>query len=161
MRPKKRLVVAERTEFMWIKQEIDEPIIRYQYRLWNARRYCEFKELGQEEQMTEQDLIQLRLIEDMYNASHKYKIMGQLQIGNMFLNICIDFIQQKELIQKYNHDKSQSSEQIFADTYMLKKIKICLYCGREHEIKREKCPAFGMTWTNCLKKDHFQAVCKF
>ena len=110
MRPKKRLVMAERTEFMSMKQEIDEPIIRYQYRFRNARRYCEFKELGQEEQMTEQDLIQLRIIEDMYNTSHKYKIMGQLQIGNMFLNICIDFIQQKELIQKYNHDKSQSSE---------------------------------------------------
>ena len=32
----------------------------------------------------------------MYNASHQYKIMEQLQIGNMSLNICIDFIQQQE-----------------------------------------------------------------
>ena len=59
----------------------------------------------------------------MYNASHWYKIMEQLQIGNMSLNTCIDFIQQQELIQKYNHYKSQPSEQIFADTYILKKIK--------------------------------------
>ena len=58
----------------------------------------------------------------MYNASHRYKIMEQLQIGNMFLNTCIDFIQQQELIQRYNHYKSQSSEEIFADTYMLKNI---------------------------------------
>ena len=48
--------------------------------------------------------------------------MEQLQIGNMSLNTCIDFIQQQELIHKYNLDKSQPSEQIFADTYMLKKI---------------------------------------
>ena len=45
-----------------------------------------------------------RLIEGMYNASHRYKIMEQQQIGNMSLNTCIDFIQQQELIQKYNHD---------------------------------------------------------
>ena len=48
--------------------------------------------------------------------------MEQLQIGNMSLNTCIDFIQQQELIQKYNHYKSQISEQILADTYILKKI---------------------------------------
>ena len=78
----------------------------------------------------------------------------------MSLNTCIGFIQQQELIQKYNHYKSQPSEQIFADIYILKKILKCSYCGHEHEIKREKCPAFGMTCTNCFKK-HFQAVCKF
>ena len=105
-----------------MKQEIDEPIIKYLHRLQNASRYCEFEKLWQEEQMVEEDLIQLRLIESMYNASHRYKIMEQLQIGNMSLNSCIDFIQQQELIQKYNHDKNQPSEQICADIYMLKKI---------------------------------------
>ena len=44
--------------------------------------------------MIEEDLIQLRLIEGVYNASHQYKIMEQLQIGNISLNTCIDFLQQ-------------------------------------------------------------------
>ena len=57
----------------------------------------------------------------MYNTSHRYKIMEQLQIGNMSLNNSIDYIQQQELIQKYNHDKRQPCEQIFTDIYMLKK----------------------------------------
>ena len=35
----------------------------------------------------------------MYNASHRYKIMEHLQIGNMFLNTFSYFIQQQELIQ--------------------------------------------------------------
>ena len=110
-----------------MKQEIDEPIIKYLNHLRNASRYCRFEKLGQEEQTIEEDLIQLRLIEDIYNVSHQYKIMEQLQIGNISLNTCIDFIQQQELIQKYNHDKNQPSEQIFADTYMLKKIKnVCI-----------------------------------
>ena len=63
--------------------------------------------------MIEEDLIQWRLTEDMFNASHWYKIMKQLQIGNMSLNACIDFIQQQELIQKYNYDKSHPNKQIF------------------------------------------------
>ena len=27
--------------------------------------------------------------------------------------------------------------------------------------KKGKCPALGRTFTNCLKKNNFQAVCKF
>ena len=27
-----------------------------------------------------------------------------------------------------------------------------MYCGCEHEMKKEKCPAFGKTCTNCLKE---------
>ena len=71
----------------------------------------------------EGDLIKLRLIEDIYNASHRYKIMEQLQIGNMTLNTCIDFIKQQELIKKYYHDKSQPSQQIFPDTCQKKDFK--------------------------------------
>ena len=93
MRPKKRLVVAERMKFMSMKQEIDESIIRYLHRLQNTSWYCKLEKLEQEEQTIEEDLTQLRLVEGMYNASHQYKIMEQLQIGNMSLNTCIDFIQ--------------------------------------------------------------------
>ena len=70
MRPKKRLVVAERTKFMLMKQEINEPIKKYLCHLRNESRYCVFEKLGQDEQTIEEDLIQLRLIEGMYNASH-------------------------------------------------------------------------------------------
>ena len=45
--------------------------------------------------------------------------------------------------QKYNCDKSQPSEQIFANTYLLKYIKKCSYCGPEHEIKRENAQHLG------------------
>ena len=75
MRPKKRLVVAERTKFMSMKQQIDEPIIKYLQHLRNASRYWEFEKLEQEEQTSEEDLIQSRLIEGMYNASHGYKML--------------------------------------------------------------------------------------
>ena len=98
-----------RKKFMSMKQEIDEPVMKYLHRIQNASRYCEFEKLGQEEQMIEENLIQLKLIECLYNASNWYKMMEQLQIGNMSLNTCIDFIQQQELIQKYKNDKVNSA----------------------------------------------------
>ena len=52
MRLKKRLIVAERTKFMLMKQEIDEPIIKYLHCLRNVR----IEKLGQKEQTTEEDL---------------------------------------------------------------------------------------------------------
>ena len=100
MKPKERLIVAERTKFMSLKQEINEPIMKYLHSLLNASRYCEFEKLGQEEQTIEEDLIQLILIEGMYNVSHWYKIMERLQIGKISLNSCIGFIQEQELMQK-------------------------------------------------------------
>ena len=86
-----------------MKQETEEPIIKYLHRLWNASRYCEFEKREQEEETIEEDLIQLSLNEGKYNAPHRY-IMQQLQIRNMSLNNWIDFIQQQELIEKYNQD---------------------------------------------------------
>ena len=61
MKPKKRLVVVERTKFMLMKQEIDEPIMKYLHSLRNVSRYCEFKKLGLEEHTIEEDLIQFKI----------------------------------------------------------------------------------------------------
>ena len=99
-----------------MKQEIDEAIIKYLYCLRNASRYCEFEKLRQGEQTIEEDLIQLSLLEVMYNASHWYKIMEQLQIGNVF-----KYLHWLYTATRINTE-SQPSEQMFADTYMLKKI---------------------------------------
>ena len=33
--------------------------------------------------------------------------MEQIHIGNIYLNTCIDFIHQQEVIHKYNYDKNQ------------------------------------------------------
>ena len=108
MRPKKRLVVAVWTKFMSMKQEIDKPIIKYLHQLWNASRYCDFEKLGQEEQMSEEDLIQLRLIEGMYKASpdrdiDNFEIVAGVLQGDtlapyLFI-ICLDYMLRNRLRQ--------------------------------------------------------------
>ena len=38
-------------------------------------------------------------------------------------------------------------------------ITNCKFCGHSHERKKEKCPAYGKTCTNCGKKNHFNSKC--
>lgn len=38
--------------------------------------------------------------------------------------------------------------------------KKCKYCGGNHVLKREKCPAYGKTCGKCGKSNHFARVCK-
>ena len=41
-----------------------------------------------------------------------------------------------------------------------KNAKRCKYCGGNHELKREKCPAYGKICGKCGKSNHFARVCK-
>ena len=38
--------------------------------------------------------------------------------------------------------------------------KECIFCGRKHEFKKERCPAFGKTCANCHGKNHFAVKCR-
>jgi len=38
--------------------------------------------------------------------------------------------------------------------------KKCLFCGNTHEMKKEKCPAYGKNCDKCKGRNHFAAVCK-
>ena len=36
----------------------------------------------------------------------------------------------------------------------------CKFCGRQHELRKELCPAFGKTCSKCKGKNHFAAKCR-
>lgn len=38
--------------------------------------------------------------------------------------------------------------------------KSCRYCGQQHVMRKEDCPAFGKTCTRCGKLNHFKIVCR-
>ena len=39
------------------------------------------------------------------------------------------------------------------------KPKHCKFCGRSHELVKEKCPAYGETCNSCGKENHFAKLC--
>ena len=92
IRPKERLVIAERKTFLETRQWPDESIVQFVHRLKERARYCEFERLGTGEMTTEDELIVQRLIEN--------KLLETLQSVNLKVETCIEFVQQLELIKK-------------------------------------------------------------
>ena len=72
IRPKKWLVIAERTKILETRQHSDESIVQFAHRLKERARYCEFERLGTREITTEDELIMLRLIEGMHDQAFKH-----------------------------------------------------------------------------------------
>lgn len=38
--------------------------------------------------------------------------------------------------------------------------KICKFCERKHQMKKEDCPAWGQRCNNCNERNHFKSQCK-
>jgi len=165
VRPQKKLVIAERVQFLSLKQNVNECVQSFVERLRQAARYCEFEKLGENDQTAEDDLIQMTLIDGLSHSEQRIKTLEFLQAGNPKLGACVDFIRQLELIGKFSQtnlttDRGEGmNEQSVShvDKNKFKNLK-CKFCGYSHTTG--KCPAFGKTCGNCGKKNHFQAVCR-
>ena len=164
IRPKKRLVISERTRFLSLKQDTGESIIAYFRRLRSAAASCEFENLGTK-MSKEDDLIIMRLIDGLIINEHKRKILERLQESDMSLEKIVESLQQLELIRDYN--TTVPAEISFASQKAQRPSKIgasqepaatCRYCGTKHS--RGKCPAYGKQCLKCSKRNHFASVCR-
>ena len=156
IRPKNRLVIAERTKFLETRQQPDESIVRLIHRLKESARFCEFERLGTGEMTTEDELIMLLLIEGMHNSALKHKLLEMLQSVNLTVETCIEFVQQLELIKKYNQQPNEE------EAYSTNKYKIlCKYCGEWHVREKNNCPTFSKTCFICKRKNHALKVSRY
>jgi hypothetical protein len=169
IRPKKKLIVAERTHFMSMRQNNNEKSQEYLQRLRTGARYCEFQKLGCTEaiQSAEDDLIMMRFIDGLINPQYKLKLMEQIQIidGSMDLTKCSQFVQQMEIIHDFNSDKNgipSITNVCYNDKNKYKPViaehKSCQFCGNHHE--KRNCPAYGKVCSKCQRKNHFAKVCR-
>ena len=127
IRPKKRLVIAERTKFLETRQHPDDSIVQFVHQLKERAIYCEFERLGTGEMITEDELIILRLIESMHNSALKHKLLETLQSVNSTVETWTEFVQQLELIKKYNQQPNEG------EAYSTNKYEIqCKYCGERY-----------------------------
>ena len=107
IRPKKMLVIAERIKFQETRQHPDESIVQFVHRLKERARYCERLGTGE---MTTDDLVMLRLIEGTHDPALKHKLLEMLQSVNLTVEICIEFVQQLELIKKMYSQQPNEGE---------------------------------------------------
>ena len=74
--------------------------------------------------MTTDELIMLCLIEGMHDPASKHKLLEWLQSINLTVEMCIEFMQQLELIKKYNQQPNEG------EAYSTNKYEIlCKYCS--------------------------------
>ena len=173
LRPKKKLVVAERSRFMSLRQDLSEGAQIFAQRLRDAARFCEFSNLNGEHshQTAEDDLIQTMLISGLHNSQQRIKALEHIQSSEkpVALSSSIDFIQQLELIQQYSEGDgrrqtdTKSSETTPASIASVDKNKhdqkgSCKACGLQH--RQGRCPAWGKTCNKCRKRNHFAAMCR-
>ncbi|PAA81730.1 hypothetical protein BOX15_Mlig033926g4 [Macrostomum lignano] len=174
--PKKRLVIAERSKFMALRQETGESTQQFAQRLRDASRFCEFSKLNAEgcHQTAEDELIQTMLISGLQNMQHRAKTLEFIQsaAAAVKLDTCVEYVQQLELIQQYSSSdqvkQSSTSSSTPAEQPAPAAIasvdknrsagKPCKFCGQKHPSGR--CPAWGKTCAKCGRRNHFAAVCK-
>ena len=88
IRPKKRLVIAERTRFLAITQRSTEKVRHYAQRLWEAAQFCEFHRLNHAENtQSAEELIQMRFIDGPADAAHRSKLLEYMQATTIPLSM--------------------------------------------------------------------------
>ena len=171
MRPKKKLVIAERSKFMALRQEPQESARIFAQRIRDAARFCEFDQLNNGgHQSAEDELVQTMLVSGLFQAQQRSKVLQHIQSSShpVTLDSSIDFLQQLELIYQYSgadEGRTLEPERPDIQTASIGSVDknaaqktMCKACGLQHAQRR--CPAWGKVCNKCHKKNHFAAMCR-
>ncbi|PAA86570.1 hypothetical protein BOX15_Mlig030946g1 [Macrostomum lignano] len=160
IRPKRRLVIAERIKFLGIKQEQGEKAAAYYRRLRAAAASCDFAELGKK-QPIEDDMITMRLIDGLATAEHRRRVLERTQGAEVLLLDILQSLEQLEKIQEYSVAPTQPQQLEIAFARRQSKSNAsskCSYCGGSHA--KGSCPAYGKKCASCNRRNHFASVCR-
>ena len=80
IRPRKKLIVAERTRFVSLKQDAGESVTANAQRLRDAAKYRELNTLNAATatQSAEDELIRMRLNDGLLSTDYKVKVLGAI-----------------------------------------------------------------------------------
>ena len=162
IQPRKRLVIADRTNFFQLHQNDGESEVDFLSRINEASIHCNWNDLKNKE--PSEELIKLRFISGLKDEQLKLKILEKLQLKpDSNINEIIDFCQMANQLCDFvtGKDKPGSSttnpESFYVSQSSTRKNN-CNKCGKSHKFR--ECPAFGKTCHNCGKANHFAKFCK-
>ena len=64
----------------------------------------------------------------------------------------------KQRDSRFNTSQRNKAEKFKAEKFPHRNSKQCKFCGGEHVLKKEKCPAWGSKCSNCGDRNHFAKV---
>ena len=159
--PRKRLTIADRTNFLQISQHSGETEVDFLSRLNEASVYCDWDSL--KEGKPSEELIKLRFIAGLRDDKLKLKILEKLQMSpEANITDIIDFCQMSTQLTEFV-GKAESKEQTSSasNNFFVSKgarKNTCSKCGSSH--KPRECPAFGRKCNKCGKPNHFAKCCR-
>ena len=159
--PKENKTV-ERHKFFTRKQESGETFDKYLTELRLLEKTCDFGTLSD-------SLLRDRIVCRLSSSTLRQRLLRE---PNLNLKQCIDICRASELSKERNKslDNTDSVSRISSRKITSrdlksnrhqesKHIKPCLYCGRQHELGRAKCPAYGKICNRCKGPNHFALCC--
>ncbi|PAA80925.1 hypothetical protein BOX15_Mlig029604g7 [Macrostomum lignano] len=178
LRPKEKLIIAERARFFKTQQLQGESISDFVSRLRQAATDCKFDDLKACRSPSE-ELISTALIAGLRDSREQQRVLEAMQLKLMSVSEITDFIRNLEQVDGFvarQMDKAtgQSKSPCTYEATLhyaqsgrpetsqhassRRTISACRYCGKSHPEGR--CPAFGKSCSKCGKKNHFSTVCK-
>ena len=162
-------IICERYKFNNRSQEQAESIDTYVTTLRALAETCEFGTL-------KDDLLRDRIVCGVRDKGIRRKL---LQESGLTLSKCVDICRANEATAAQLKDMApRQTDEEEANAVNQKEdwkkpkvpkdnrkglknqlIPECKFCGRKHERKRDKCPAYGQTCSACKKANHFATKC--
>ena len=159
--PKKNETV-ERHKFFMRNQEPGESFDKYVTELRILEKTCDFGTLSD-------SLLRDRIVCGISSLSLRERLLRE---PSLTLKSCIDLCRASELSKERNKSLTSTDTVNRINSRALldrsgrtgpsgqpKPTKTCLYCGRQHEMIKEKCPAYGKMCNKCKKQNHFAVCC--
>ena len=163
----------ERYIFNSRNQESDESIDVYVAALRKLAQTCNFCECLQD------TLIRDRIVLGVKSKQLRKRL---LQERKLTLSKCVDICRSSEATtsqlqaisgtdneennrlkqrdSRFNTSQRNKAEKFEAEKFPHRNSKQCKFCGGEHVLKKEKCPAWGSKCSNCGGENHFAKVCR-
>lgn len=164
-------VTYERYVFNKRVQETGEPFDIFVSELRKLVRTCDYGGL-------EESMVRDRIVVGIRDDATRRKLLQTRKLTlQMTVDICkaseVAFMQLRAMtsttddvntVDKHSEaghrSKSRTRQSARQDNRQGNARRKCKYCGREHEMKKDACPAYGKTCNKCSGKNHFASVCK-
>ena len=168
LEPTKRLLIADRTNFLQLSQSPGESVVEFVARLNEAASLSKWELL--EKETASAELVKLRFLAGLQDSELKLRLLERLQVHPTYsITDLVDFCLTSNQIKSFvaSGDGLMKAENFHVSSSSSKRpnpkdksgdfFKSCKFCGRSHV--RGQCPADGKACNKCAKKGHFASMC--
>ena len=158
--PKRRLVIADRTNFMCMTQTEGETVVDYLSRLNEVSVLCKWEDMKSTDPAAE--MIKLKFVAGLRDEALKVKVLEKLQVNpKSTVQDLVDFCQMNSQLANFVNnpsEKNTSKDSMALHVSSKPKIFSCNRCGTEHLPR--SCPAFNKKCKECSRLEHFAKCCR-